>query len=128
MIVNEVSLGFPKLVGQKKQFLTFFVPGDPPLRRRVGDAGNSGLDHQLRPVVELHPHLSTRQLQTHEQIQFFHHKNNYCADSRILGKFIHELPGMPIQHWAQISTSPLFLCFVPDPAGLGSFSYSGWLW
>lgn len=38
------------------------VPGDTPVGRGVGDAGDSCLNHQLRAVVELHPHLAARQL------------------------------------------------------------------
>lgn len=41
---------------------THIIPRDPPIRGRVGDAGDSCLNHQLRPVVKLYPHLSTRQL------------------------------------------------------------------
>lgn len=40
----------------------------------------------------------------------------------------HLLPGTPIQHLAQISTWPPFLCSEWGPVALGSFSYSGWLW
>lgn len=40
---------------------------DPAVRRRVCDGGNSGLHHQLRPVVELDPHLSARQLVVRKQ-------------------------------------------------------------
>ena len=43
------------------------VPDGVSVRRRVGDAGDArdaGLHHQLGAIVELHPHLSTRQLET----------------------------------------------------------------
>ena len=39
------------------------VPDEVSVRRRVGDAGDAGLHHQLGAIVELHPHLSTRQLE-----------------------------------------------------------------
>lgn len=60
-----------------------FGPGDPPIWKRVGDTGNSRLNHQLRPIVELHPHLSAGQLWTQEQICFYHHKNKSFAGFRI---------------------------------------------
>lgn len=47
---------------KKKKVKGDVVLCDPAVWRRVRDAGNSGLDHQLRPVVELDPHLSARQL------------------------------------------------------------------
>lgn len=60
-----------------------FGPGDPPIWKRVGDTGNSRLNHQLRPIVELHPHLSAGQLWTQEHICFYHHKNKSFAIVRL---------------------------------------------
>lgn len=62
-------------------FLTRFVPGDLPLWRRVRDTGNSSLNHQLRPVVKLHPNFSTCQL----------HKNK-TRDSNFLSQMTISLP------------------------------------
>lgn len=47
---------------KKKKVKGDVVLCDPAIWRRVRDAGNSGLHHQLRPIVELDPHLSARQL------------------------------------------------------------------
>lgn len=105
----------------------YFIPGDLPFWTRVGDAGNSCLNHQLRTIVELHPNLSTRQLQiqTNKDLVFVK-VSIHIPSLKIL--ISHLLPGTPIQHLAQISTWPPFLCSGWGPVALGSFSYSGWLW
>lgn len=58
---------------KKKKVKGDVVLCDPAVWRRVRDAGNSGLDHQLRPIVELDPHLSARQLLARKH---FDHKDN----------------------------------------------------
>lgn len=105
----------------------YFIPGDLPFWTRVGDAGNSCLNHQLRTIVELHPNLSARQLQiqTNKDLVFVK-VSIHIPSLKIL--ISHLLPGTPIQHLAQISTWPPFLCSGWGPVALGSFSYSGWLW
>lgn len=54
---------------------------DPAVWRGVRDAGNSGLHHQLRPIVELDPHLSARQLEAWKQP--LDHKDNYSTNPTI---------------------------------------------
>lgn len=105
----------------------YFIPGDLPFWTRVGDAGNSCLNHQLRTIVELHPNLSARQLQIQtNKDSVFVKASIHIPRLKIL--ISHQLPGTPIQHLAQISTWPPFLCSEWGPVALGSFSYSGWLW
>lgn len=68
---------------------------DPAVRRRVCDGGNAGLHHQLRPVVELDPHLSTCQLVVRKRSRLI---TNSSANPRLSDRYS---PETPTQRWAQ---------------------------
>lgn len=68
---------------------------DPAVWRRVCDGGNAGLHHQLRPVVELDPHLSARQLVARKQP--FDHKL-LCYSQTVSERYS---PETPTRRWAR---------------------------
>lgn len=82
----------------------YFIPGDLPFWTRVGDAGNSCLNHQLRTIVELHPNLSACQLQIQTNKDSVFVKASIQSQFSLKILVSHQLPGTPIQHLAQIST------------------------
>lgn len=99
---------------EEKKAKSDIVLSDSAVWRRVSDGGNSGLHHQLRPVVELDPHLSARQLVGRKRSSSI---TNSSANPRLGHRYS---PETPTQRWAQKWTWWLS----PRSEPRGSFSYS----